>query len=119
MNVNNNTFSNAQLLNFINGAINGWVNLEQMKFPLDKLKAIREILRKEDDRIDPKPLTLEQLKQMDGKNIYIPETKRWWLVSLNNYLFERDCVIDSTIDWLSLSQAVKRGAYAHKPKEGD
>ena len=54
---------------------------EAVNMVLERLEALRAALNPPDE-----PLTLEQLRQMDGEPVYIPETNCWVLVTKNPFV---------------------------------
>lgn len=77
-------------------------------------------LREKAEREDPNPLTLEELRQMDGEPVYVtvpgkPHRSKWCIVDLTHPQpglrgIEYSCSI-----YLTDTNAVK--VYRHKPKE--
>lgn len=62
-----------------------------------------------------KPLTLEELRQMDGKPVYYKTAKQWFIVELNHPEFG-DCVMNTSCQYIPLEQAARRNRfYAQEP----
>ena len=74
-----------------------------------------EVLREKAEREDPQPLTLEELRQMDGEPVWIDdwwEDSHGWELSMDAedyFIGERRTTTDYGSIWV---------AYRHKPKEG-
>lgn len=61
------------------------------------------------------PLTLEELRQMDGKPVYYKTAKMWFIVSLNHPEFG-DCVINVSGQYIPLEKAARQNRfYAAEP----
>ena len=65
-----------------------------------------------------RPLTLEQLRQMDGKPVLYKRTNQWFIVQLNHPDFG-DCIITQSGYFLPLKTAAERGLYAYPPAHID
>lgn len=67
------------------------------------------------------PLTLDELREMDGKPVYLTADNRWYIVN-NNYLTPYGkripCGIDKWGQGTSLSLLAECGMYRRKPEEG-
>lgn len=83
-------------------------------------EAAATALQEKAERENPKPLTIEELRQMDGEPVYVtvpgmPHRSKWCIVDLTHPQpglrgIEYSCSI-----YLTATNAVK--AYRHKPKE--
>ena len=62
--------------------------------------------------ISGEPLTLEQLRKMDGKPVLYKRTNQWFIVQLNHPEFG-DCIITQSGYFLPLETAAERGLYAY------
>lgn len=61
------------------------------------------------------PLTLEELRKMDGKPVYYKTAKQWFIVELNHPEFG-DCVMNTSCQHIPLEQAARRNRfYAQEP----
>ena len=65
-----------------------------------------------------RPLTMEQLRQMDGKPVLYKRTNQWFIVQLNHPDFG-DCIITQSGYFLPLETAAERGLYAYPPAHID
>ena len=63
-----------------------------------------EILLKND------PLTLEELRKMDGEWVWVEKCREWFLISLHHSDFG-ECGVNKDGLWLNLKQMVQRGSY--------
>ena len=67
------------------------------------------------------PLTLDELREMDGKPVYLAADNRWYIVNIN-YLTpcgaRMSCGIDKWGQGTSLSLLAQCGMYRRKPGEG-
>ena len=109
-----------------------WFAYRAKNTPMPGARAMFEIaataLREKAEREDPKPLTLEELRQMDGEPVWLkvidkndsrnPHRSEWsevflWVQNISFWRFGNECEIEPNPDnygktWL---------AYRHKPKE--
>lgn len=89
---------------------NGYKNNEPI--PL-AIKALQEKLARE----NPKPLTLEELKQMEGEPVWVETMKQWRIVNINcqNNLI----VLYSVFNTISAKHVFNNDGriYRNKPKE--
>ena len=67
---------------------------------------------------DNKPLTLEELRKMDGQPIYYKRANQWFIVELHHPYFGQ-CIISETGYFMHLRVAAERGVYAFKPIDLD
>lgn len=58
------------------------------------------------------PLTLEQLRRMDGQPVWCRDKDEWFIIELHHPVFG-SCVINSDGCYITLEKAAKRGFYAH------
>ncbi len=84
----------------------------------ENVEAVRlslEALREKAEREDPKPLTLEELRQMDGEPVWVHNlevNKSFWMLAYKD-------VVRNRLGYLDYSGYGKTWiAYRHKPKEG-
>ena len=78
-------------------------------------------LQEKAEREDPKPLTIEQLRQMRGEPVWMKEEQAWGIINIDDYgewkgvPFITFYYKTTRCDW----NIVKRGltCYRHKPKE--
>lgn len=63
-------------------------------------------------------LTLEQLREMDGKQVLYKRSNQWFTVELNHPDF-RECIINAAGFFIPLKTAAERGAYAYHPAHID
>ena len=63
------------------------------------------------------PLTMEELREMDGEAIYWPKNKMWLIVYLNHPDFG-DCAVNRYGQYLKLENCEKRKVY-RRPPEGE
>lgn len=69
---------------------------------------------------NPKPLTLDELREMDGEPVYLAADDRWYIVNTNyltHYGERVPCGIDMWGQGTGLSLLATCGLYRHKPKE--
>lgn len=64
------------------------------------------------------PLTLEQLRKMDGEPVLYKRTNQWFIVQLNHPDFG-DCIITQSGYFLPLETEAERGLYAYHPAHID
>lgn len=57
-------------------------------------------------------LTLDQLREMDGKPVLYKRSNQWFTVELNHPDF-RECIINAAGFFIPLKTAAERGAYAY------
>ena len=70
-------------------------------------------LREQQDRENPKPLTLDELRQMDGEPVWLMvESGMWGIVH------PKDSVVSLSRGDIVGLHAIVGKAYRHKPKEG-
>lgn len=103
--------------------------------PAEELRGLREKLEHLQETLDAvnehwqrvheqrgwaagEPLTLEQLRGMDGQPVYWATAKQWFIVQLEHPYFG-DCVINTSGYYLPLCKAACRRFYAHKPARID
>ena len=63
------------------------------------------------------PLTIAQLREMDGEPVYWPKEKMWLIVYLNHPDFG-DCALNREGLYLSLDKCERRKVY-RRPPEGE
>lgn len=89
----------------------------------DEIEPLREaaaLLKSHPDSQPNEPLTLEELKKMDGQPVYLALDKKWYIVSVN---YEpprgeaQPCGIDLWGAGTSLRLLAKCGMYRRPPKE--
>lgn len=68
-----------------------------------------DVLRNKPTR---EPLTLEQLRRMDGQPVWYKDKNQWFIVELHHPVFG-SCVINSDGCYIPLEKAAKRGFYAY------
>lgn len=72
-----------------------------------------DALREQQDRENPKPLTLDELRQMDGEPVWLMvESGMWGIVH------PKDSVVSLSRGDIVGLHAIVGKAYRHKPKEG-
>lgn len=62
------------------------------------------------------PLSLEQLRQMDGQSVLYKRTREWFVVALNHPDFG-ECIVNSDGYYLPLDVAANRGVWDSRKKE--
>lgn len=78
-----------------------------------------ELLRKA-QQLDDKPLTIEELREMDGQPVYLAVDHKWYIVSLNYitiYGALLPCGVDMWGQGTSLSLLAECGLYRRKPSD--
>lgn len=95
----------------------------------EAVRAAVAALQEKAEREDPKPLTLEELRQMDGELVYLkvidksdrqnPHRSEWsevflWNQNINFWRFGNECEIEPKPENYGKTWV----CYRHKPKEG-
>lgn len=78
-----------------------------------------ELLQKT-QQVENKPLTMDELQDMDGEPVYLAVDHKWYIVSLNYltpYGARVPCGVDMWGQGTSLSLLVECGLYRRKPNE--
>lgn len=89
-------------------------------FPID---IAEKALKQMQERDNPKPLTLAELKQMEGEPVWIKDYRtglgEWHIVENVTTRYIRFSGICIEYGWLYENYLETWVAYAHKPKEGE
>ena len=77
-------------------------------------------LREREERENPKPLTLDELREMDGEPVWLMGDDKFYIVN-NDFRLpwgkREPCGVDMWGAGTSLSLLAECGLYRHKPKE--
>lgn len=77
-------------------------------------------LREQEERENPKPLTLDELREMDGEPVWLMGDDKFYIVN-NDFRLpwgkREPCGVDMWGAGTSLSLLAECGLYRHKPKE--
>lgn len=64
------------------------------------------------------PLTLEQMRKMNGQPVWYQKAEKWFIIELHHPDFG-ECVVDSSGYYIPLEKASKREFYAYPPVTTD
>ena len=112
----------AEAIAIITGAQVVVTNRDPDKFVEAINRAILE-LYSELERRNPKPLTIEDLRQMDGEPVWVKPAEEdglWCRIMVSNATKNFEALIpgiDSDCSWVSEEYGKTWEAYRHKPKE--
>lgn len=89
---------------------------------LEFLSMTINALREQEERENPKPLTLDELQGMDGEPVWLLPDRKCFIVN-NNFLLpygeRHPCGVDMWGAGTGLSLLAKCGVYRYLPKEDD